>query len=327
MLEHAILLGFGSQGSAWAECLRSSGVHVEVFLPTSSEDPNSSWARARAAGFDPSLMKDLPGVVIHAAHASKGGKAVIIAAMVPDHLIGGIYRDYLAPIAQPLTLVLAHGYAVYAGDLKPAHATHELALLAPKAIGPKLLSEFKAARAEVFGSLSTHRLVAGVSVSPGRRDDLLGLARALGFAPENLVEASFEKEAIGDLISEQGLLCGGVFTLMDWTMQAMSDAGVPDGLIREECLTELELIAGLLRERGPAATFGKISQAAQCGAVSFREKLEKSGAKQAFAAQVEETLSKKFVEIMRGEDWKKQRRDLEGRLELWQQRLFKGVAQ
>ncbi len=310
MLGHVILLGFGSQGSAWAECLRASGASVDVFLPRHQSE---SWKRAQEAGFKPRLMAELPKLVTEVSRQS----AAVIAAMVPDHLIGGIYRDFLAPLEAPLTLVLAHGYAVYAGELRPAQSGHELALLAPKAIGPKLLAEFQASRP------GTHRLSAGLSAPPSRRESVIALARALGFARENLIEASFEKEAIGDLLSEQGLLCGGVFTLMDWTMQAMSDAGVPDGLIREECLTELELIAGLLRERGPAATFGKISQAAQCGTISMREKLEQSGAKDAFRAQVEETLSKRFVEIMNGEDWKKKKKEFESRLEKWQGRLIK----
>src|SRR5688572_26048760 len=113
MQKHAILLGFGSQGSAWAECLKASGWMVDVYLPRASSGPESSWSRAESLGFKPRLMSELP-------KGFSRNEPALICALTPDHLIGGIYRDYLAPLKDtPLTLVLAHGYAVYAGELKP----------------------------------------------------------------------------------------------------------------------------------------------------------------------------------------------------------------
>ncbi len=228
--------------------------------------------------------------------------------MTPDHLIAPIYGDFLAACARPLTLVLAHGYAIYADELTQMSATHEPALLAPKAIGPKLA----AAHAAAFPG--AHRLVAGFHASPARTAQVTQLARALGFAPENLVPASFEQEAIGDLISEQTLLCGGVFNLLEWTMEAMIRAGVPARLIHEECLTELELVAGLLRERGMAATFSAISQAAQCGTISMREQLMNAGVPELIREQAARVVSKEFVQTMRRPEWQTKAAALKERL-------------
>src|SRR5690606_31999857 len=129
------------------------------------------------------------------------------------------------------------------------------------------------------------------------------LAVGLGFAHSRLVRTDPTTEAIGDLISEQGLLCGTLFTFLDWTMEAMENAGVPDELIREECLTELELIAGLLRERGAAETLTSISTAAQAGTARMNQRLEAGGTRDAFRAQIEEVLSRRFVEDFTSGSW------------------------
>ncbi|MBI3543399.1 MAG: hypothetical protein HY075_09030, partial [Deltaproteobacteria bacterium] len=281
---HIHLVGFGSQGTAWAENLRRSGWQVSVYLGRSD---SASFEKARALGFDPALIIELPKRL--AASPAPADGAAMVAMLVPDHLIAPLYREFVASVARPLTIVLAHGYAVYAGELVALAAGHEPALLAPKAIGPKLEAAHKAVAPE------PHHLVAAISAGDARDGSVVALAQGLGFAPERLVRASFEQEAVGDLISEQTLLCGGVFNLIEWTMEAMHEAGVPADLIREECLTELELIAGLIRERGVAATLGKISPAAQCGTIAMRERLVRAGVPEAIAEQARDVVSRKFV--------------------------------
>lgn len=310
------LIGFGSQGAVWAESLRASGWDVEVYLARRA----GSYARAAEMGFAPRSVEELQGSLSQMPLGS--APAHLIGVLTPDHLIGEIYTKFISKIEHPITLVLAHGYAVYARELVALSAGHEAALFAPKAIGPKLREAAKAAQ-----GAAGHDLVAGISVSAQRRGQLLAMARDLGFRPENLVETSFEHEAIGDLISEQGLLCGTTFTFLKWTMEAMARAGVPAGLIREECMTELALIAGLIRERGPATTFQAISQAAQCGTIAMNERLEKSGFKAEFDRQVEEVVSRRFVDRMnRGDEkgeWKEKARALIADLDEWEGRLKK----
>ncbi len=300
------LIGYGSQGKAWAESLRAAGWDVHVYL---ANPKGPSFKLAEEQGFHPIPLSELPKNL---------QSRSLVAFLCPDLLIGSIYRDYLTKAPVPLTLVLAHGYAVYAGELKPAHPEHELALLAPKAIGPKLQNAMREMRAM---NHDHHSLVAAFHAPEDRKTELLALAKGLGFAEKNLAPASFEQEAMGDLISEQGVLCGGVFTLMEWTFDAMAEAGVPDALIREECITELELIIGLMREKGPATTFKAISQAAQCGAVSMRKKLNDAGVKKTFRGQLDEVVNKKFVQTLRGEEWKKDAADLMRNLDRWEGRF------
>jgi ketol-acid reductoisomerase len=300
------LVGFGSQSRAWAQCLRTSGWRVHIYLAR-SESP--SFQAALELGFEPALLMDLRARL----EKREPSHAALVAMLCPDSSIGVIYDDVLAPLETGLTVILAHGYAVYAGDLKSHKPQHEIALLAPKAIGPKIWSLFQETPRGEY-----HRLVAGYHASAEREADVRAMAEAMGFALERLVQASFEQEAIGDLLSEQGLLCGGLFTLMEWTMETMRKAGVPPALIHEECITELELIAGLLRERGPATTSKTISQAAQCGTVAMQTRLEQSNAREHFQAQLDEVISKRFVDEFREGSWKRKAEALTQRLLRWE---------
>jgi ketol-acid reductoisomerase len=309
------IIGFGSQAKAWSQCLRASGWQVRIYL-TRSESP--SFAAARALGFEPTLLMDLRTEL---KAKSPEAQPELIAFLCPDSAIGDLYAALLSDVVAPLTLILAHGYAVYAGDLKTKNPAHEIALLAPKAIGPKIWQLFQERKPG-----ESHRLVAGFHASIERESSIRELALSMGFSKANLARATFEQETIGDLLSEQGLLCGGVFTLLEWTLKAMQDAGVPAALIREECLTELELIAGLLRERGPSSTFKAISQAAQCGTIAMQERLEASNAREFFEAQLQDVLSKKFVQDFRSGEWKPKARALTERLARWEDRFTEAAA-
>lgn len=295
------LVGFGSQGSAWGECLVSSGHEVVVAL---DRREGRSFEKARALGLAPILTAE-----ISAALESEGpAETALVALLTPDAIIAPLYRDFLAPVRRPLALVLAHGYSVYARELVKLAPGHEAVLLAPKAIGPKITEAFRAAPDR------RHALKAAFHAPAALEPAVRALAAGLGFRDENLIAATFDEEAVGDLISEQALLTGGVFNLLDWTFQAMKRAGVPDALIREECLTELELIAGLVRSHGPAETLGRISQAARCGTILMRRRLEAAGVPEAIARQAESVVRREFPAELRKPEWEEDARQLEARL-------------
>ncbi len=235
--------------------------------------------KARAQGFEVRPLSEL-------GHGLREGAR--IALLIPDRVIPGFYQEMLAEVSHPLQLILAHGYAAAFGGLLPKHA-HALALLAPKAIGPELR------RAYVEGR-GTHGLKAAVF------GDVSSIAQALGITRENQIAADFRSETVGDLISEQLLLCGGVFPWLGVTMERMRAHGVPDALIREECLTELELVARVLREEGATGAFRKISEAAQFGTARMFERLERLGFMEAAAQQAEESASGAFAAKYSRED-------------------------
>jgi ketol-acid reductoisomerase len=299
------LVGYGSQGSAWAQCLKTSGWQVHVYVSRHG----NSYQNAIEHGFQPALIQELP------AQLSDKTQTHWVAMLCPDTSIPAIYGDFIASSPSNVRLILAHGYAIYSDELKFKNPDHRAILLAPKAIGPKLLQNFQNSFPH------PHQLVAAFSALPDDSEMLLQIAQGLGFDQRRLVLASFDQETMGDLISEQGLLCGGVFNLLAWTMEAMAQAGIPDALIREECLTELELIAGVIRERGPAQAFQSISQAAQCGTIEIAKRLDESHFKEHFTRQVKRIVERKFPADFRSQNWREPALNLTRELAHWEQRF------
>ena len=287
------VVGFGSQGSAWAQCLRTSGWDVQIYL---SRKEKSYWNSIQM-GFKTSLLHELPGEL---SHSENSGDPHLIAMLCPDSEVAKVYSEYLANLSVSLRLILAHGFAMYSQDLKLMQPNHSCLLLAPKAIGPKLQQHFEK------NFPAPHSLVAAFFSEDSTEVPLLkSLGKGIGFKDESLVWADFSQETIGDLISEQGLLCGGTFNLLLMTAEAMIRAGIPPELVREECITELELIAGMLREKGPGQTFRSISQAAQCGTVTMSHIFQDPSFKKEFQSQCQSVQNKEFANTFRKGDWQK----------------------
>lgn len=287
-----IIIGFGSQGKAWAQCLRTSGWEVQILLDRKS----GSFQKAQQLGFKVGLLKDKKLLSQQIKPLEKNW----VSFLCPDLLIPKVYDTYFSVLSHSLNIILAHGYCVYSGQLHLKHPKHHLTLCAPKAIGPELLKQF-----QLFYP-KHHSLAAGVYFDKQEKNDLLKITRALGFYDKNLIQTTFSQETVADLISEQGLLCGGVFNLLCWTVEAMKAAKIPKSLIREECLQELKLIANLIYEKGPAQAFLGISQAAQCGTIMTRQNMIKSGFKNSFERQVKSILNGRFCKFLNQSKWNKE---------------------
>jgi ketol-acid reductoisomerase len=308
------LIGFGSQASAWGQCLRDSGWSVRVYLPQLSR-PNAQLARD--LGFPVFEVATLPEHLC--SKASPDPEPIACALLCPDSAISEVYEKHLALLSdRPLRLILAHGFSVAAGLLRPQSKGHELLLFAPKAIGPKL----RAAYTQSAPSPHSLKAATNVPASSESRAFLQALGSALGFAPESLISTTFEIETQGDLLSEQGLLCGGVFSLLSMTANAMREAGVPPALIREECLTELELIANMLREKGPATTLDSISEAARAGAALFHQALENGHVSSLVQNQLRKVTSGQFLKEYLSGNWKPAAENLKAELSKLEHELF-----
>ncbi|MFZ9595043.1 MAG: hypothetical protein ACO3A2_03095 [Bdellovibrionia bacterium] len=200
------LIGFGSQGSAWAQCLKTSGWQTRVYLP---QTQSTSWQKAQSLGFEPRRIQELGSDLMQDAPSHPHA---LLALLCPDSQIPIVYETHLKDLPLDLCLILAHGFALYSSDLQLRGPHHRAALLAPKAIGPKLLENFQRHQPTAHG-LSAAFYAPGVSPPNAqefrRLDDPTPLedfkrvqqvALGLGFQPQNLIPASFEQETIGDLI-------------------------------------------------------------------------------------------------------------------------------
>ncbi len=288
------IVGYGSQGAAWAECLRLSGQNPQVVLRPGS----SSLEKVQKNGFTALDLKAFRKQLIE----SKGEQSHLIAMLCPDDQISHVYDEVLSDLPRSFCLVLGHGFSVYSGRLKMKNPMHEVALLAPKAIASELEKECVKAKRKSLDA--THGLSAGYFFPKKYSNPLNDLSRGLGFSSQHMIPATFDEETIGDLISEQVLLCGGIFPLLSYCMEAMKKAGVPEKLIKEECLTEMSLMVNAIRAHGVSKTFLSISEAAQAGTVLMKERLEKSGIQNLITEQVETVLDRKFVADFEKGEWK-----------------------
>jgi len=304
------ILGFGSQGETWARALRSSGWKVFVYLAREGK----GFQSAKGHAFEPQLLTQLTQNL-----RSTATEKNLIALLCPDLEIGKVYQELLAPLTDiSMGLIIAHGYAVYSKELRTTSEKHVPLLLAPKAIGPKLFEAF-----HQKGEQDFHHLKAAFNATIEWEEILTHVAHGIGFSNENLIPATFEQETIGDLISEQGVLCGGVMSCLLWTMEAMKKAGVPDELIREECFTELELLTGFLSQKGPASTLSKISDAAKYGTIRMNEAWENSDFKKTFTAPFEEVQNGEFVKKLNEPQWREKFEKFVNEMKTWESRLFK----
>lgn len=270
------IIGYGSQASAWAQNLRDSGVEVQIFL----RNLDSKGAKESVSnGFAPIPLENLSQVL-----QKNSNSTGPIALLCSDSAIPEVYDRYISPSLRPLQLVLAHGLCIYNGSLKPRTHDHEIFLFAPKSIGPELRKAFL-----TRDKNKPHSLVAAIHApKPTRLSLILELGQAMGFNRDNLIECHPRLEAMADLLSEQWVLCGTLFSQIQWTMEEMRKFGVPERLIHTECIEELGLIASMLKANGVEGTISRISQTAKEGAAMTKEKLIKAGIPELIRASASE---------------------------------------
>ena len=113
------VIGYGSQGHAHSLNLSESGVEVAVGL----REGSSSREAAQEAGIR----------VMSPAEASKW--ADVIMMLVPDQIMGEIYRSNVEPhLEAGDTLMFAHGFNIHFGEIE-APEDVDIVMVAPKGPG------------------------------------------------------------------------------------------------------------------------------------------------------------------------------------------------
>lgn len=238
------VIGYGAQGHAHALNLKDSGHDVRVGLYAGSP----SWARAEAAGLR---------VLEVAAAASE---ADVIALMVPDERIPGVYAEAIAPHLEPgKALVFAHGFAVQYGQVQPPLDV-DVVLAAPMGQGNAVRQVFTAG-----GGMPC--LVAVHRDATGRAMELAkAYAKGLGAARAGILETTFREETETDLFAEQAVLVGGVNSLIKAAFETLVAAGYQPEVAYFSCLHELKAVVDLLQRQGFVGQRRLISNTAEYGA-------------------------------------------------------------
>lgn len=242
------LIGFGSQGKAWALNLRDSGENIAVFLRTNS----SSWKKAQDLGFE----------VFDIANLSKI-PCDFYLLLIPDNEHQTFLLEHHAKLPTKSKLVYAHGFSVSHQKLATRYPQFHHLLLAPKAIASEVRFQFET-QGKLLGVYSAR--VADQTTAEEKyhvEDQLAHLGIKLGLT--SIYASSFEEETKADLFSEQALLCSLLPYGAKICFEKLVKEGIDPKLALLECFLELRSISKALVDLGPSEFFQLISPNALLG--------------------------------------------------------------
>jgi ketol-acid reductoisomerase len=267
-----VVVGYGNQGKAFALNMRDSGLSVSVALHRDSH----SMSGAVDDGF-PVVDND------DACHAD------LILMMLPDHIHGMYYNEYLAgKLREEQTLVFAHGYSVHFGLITPPEGVG-CALVAPHGPGKDLRDRFtKGDGLSCFVGAHAGRSRKTMQIA-------VAIAKAVGATRVGAIKTTFEYEAIGDLFGEQALLCGGLSALTEATYDTLVDNGIPPENAYLETAHQLRLLAEIIEQEGIGGMVDRISMTAQFGAMDFSARFVDGPLRKKLQRIYERVVSGKFA--------------------------------
>jgi ketol-acid reductoisomerase len=267
------VLGYGNQGHAHAQNLRDAGTRVVV-------GARIGGAAAEAAARDGFDVVDIARATFVAG---------VVAVLLPDEIQTDIFSKEIAPsLREGATLVFAHGFAVAFDGIK-IPAGHDVVLVAPKAQGHFVRSEFVAGRGVPC------MLAVGSDASGHARETALSYASRIGSLRAGAIETTFREEAVTDLFGEQAVLCGGVPELVKAAFETLVARGYAPEVAYIECLQELKIIADLMYEGGLHYMRTRISRTAAWGSFTSGERLVTDETRRTLAALLDDIEAGKFA--------------------------------
>ena len=256
------ILGYGSQGRAWALNLRDSGLNVVVGLERQGE----SWRRALSDGFKPLHTRDAVRI------------ADIIVFLVPDMVQRSLWLNSVKPyMKKGADLVFAHGFNIHFKLIEPPNDS-DVYMVAPKAPGPMVRRSFEMGYG-VPALVAVHQNVSGYALQKA-----LAIAKGLGCTRAGVIESTFKEETETDLFGEQVVLVGGITELIKVAFDTLVKNGYQPEVAYFEVLNELKLIVDLIYEGGLVHMLKSVSDTAKYGGItvgkyiideSVRKKMEK----------------------------------------------------
>lgn len=261
------LVGFGSQGKAWALNLRDSNHKVRVLLRKNSK----STYVVKQLGFEVLELNETN---------LKNSKILLL--LIPDSEQRQFLIDHKNHLSHDSLILYAHGFCISSTDLLQhiGHLHH--GLLAPKAIASEVRFQY-----ETKGKLlGVHDLICAENTPNTEADKLLSILLKIGkdLGLTSNYKNHFAQETKADLFSEQSLLCSLLPYGAKFSFEKLVANGIDPKLAMLECFLELRSISKALVDLGPEAFFKLISPNALLGSEkayelmfdhAFEEKLEK----------------------------------------------------
>lgn len=237
------VVGYGSQGRAFALNLRDSGCDVTVLLRRQSK----SREVAAKDGAKHGELADLFDFNI-----------VVLA--LPDHEQPALYEEFFASDDAQRNFVMLHGSNFHFKNIAFPE-NHGVILVAPHGPGRDLRASYLNGPG-LACFLAIGQDVAGMSKPIG-----LAIADAIGAGKAGIYETNFHDETVGDLFGEQTLLVGGLAGLTDAVFRTMVDKGIPPANAYLETIKQLKLLAAMIEEHGPAGMIERVSKTAAFGSL------------------------------------------------------------
>ncbi len=259
------IIGYGTQGQAWAKNLQDSGCDITVGLPTKSKSRKIS-------------QKDKVKSITTTSRAVKDSDIVIFA--FPDHLHGRIFEKDIWPyLKEGATLVFLCGFSIHFKTIV-LPPDSDVLLLAP--LGPG-----SAVRDSYLSKNKIGFFHAIYQNGTGQADKTLGsLIRNLKISKKALIKTTFRDEAIGDIFGEQAVLCGGLTQLIKSGYETLIESGLSSDKAYLEVAYQLDLIVEMIKKFGIEGMYKKISVAAKFGSYLSGRKIIDSSIKK----RMKETL-------------------------------------
>ncbi len=271
------VIGYGSQGTAQAQCMKDSGVNVII-----GSIKDESYDRAVKDGFEVMPINEA------------AEKADVIHILLPDEFHGPVYENDLKQhMKAGKILSCSHGFNIVYEQIVPPSDV-DVIMVAPKAPATEERKAYLAGFG-VPGLIAIRQNPSGKA-----RDVALAMAKAMGFTKAGCLECTFEQETYEDLFGEQSVLCGGCVELVKKGFEVLTEAGYPPEMAYFECLHELKLIVDLIFEGGIQKMNAVISNTAEWGEYETGPKIIDDGVKErmreALKAIEDGSFAKKWIE-------------------------------
>jgi ketol-acid reductoisomerase len=293
------VIGYGSQGRAQAMNMAESGLNVVVGL----RQDGSSWKVAKEDGLE----------VLTVEEAAR--KADIIHLLIPDEIQAQVYQESIKDgLQEGNTISFSHGYNIHFQYIKPPKNVN-VTMIAPKGPGSTVRQQY----VEGFG---VPGLVAVEQDYTGDAMDIaLAMGQGCGLTRAGVLETTFKEETETDLFGEQAVLCGGVTELIKAGFSTLVEAGYQPELAYFETCHELKLIVDLIYQKGFAGMWHDVSNTAEFGGLSRRERLITDQTRSEMKKVLKEIQTGKFtkewaLENQAGKPQLNRLRDLESDLQI-----------
>jgi ketol-acid reductoisomerase len=291
------VIGYGSQGMAQARNMADSGLNVVVGL----RKDGVSWNAAKNDGMN----------VLSVEGAAE--EADIIHILIPDEIQSKVYHKSIKDgLEESNTISFSHGYNIHYGYIKPPENVN-ITMIAPKGPGAMVRQTYT----EGFGIPGL--VAVEQDFTKNALDIALAMGKGCGLTRAGVLETTFKEETETDLFGEQAVLCGGATELIKAGFETLVDAGYQPELAYFETCHELKLIIDLIYNKGFAGMWDNVSNTAEFGGLSRRERIINSESKQEMKKILIEIQQGKFakewaLENQAGKPMFNRLRDIEGDL-------------